>query len=166
MKQLLLLFVLLMSISGCKKKAVQIPANTPTLTTTEITVTTQTTAISGGEITDEGSSSVIARGVCYSPIANPTTADLITSNGTGTGSFTSNLTGLALYTTYYVRAYATNSDGTAYGSNVTINATSTIGRRHWWTEQEAFHYFDERGVERVLTGATTTSDHDGIMDWM
>jgi hypothetical protein len=92
----------------------------PTVTTTAVTNITTTTATSGGNVTSDGGATVTARGVCWSTSANPTTANNKTSNGTGTGSFTSSLTGLTANTLYYVRAYATNSTGTAYGNQVTF----------------------------------------------
>ena len=91
-----------------------------TLTTTAASSVTYTSAVSGGNITDDGGANVTARGVCWSTTANPTTSDDVTSNGTGTGSFTSNLTDLTPGTTYYVRAFATNSAGTAYGNQVSF----------------------------------------------
>ena len=93
---------------------------TPTLTTTAITAITDNSAQSGGNITDNGGATVTARGVCWSTSQNPTTADSKTTDGSGTGSFTSSLTGLSSETTYYVRAYATNSVGTAYGNEVSF----------------------------------------------
>jgi uncharacterized protein (TIGR02145 family) len=87
----------------------------PEVATAEITNITATAATSGGNITNDGGFAITARGVCYSTSPDPTTSDNTTSNGTGTGSFTSDLTGLDLGTTYYVRAYATNEAGTAYG---------------------------------------------------
>ena len=89
-----------------------------TLTTNDITVNIGTAAISGGNITSDGGSAIIARGICYSnSIVEPTIINgTITSNGNGIGSFTSNITGLNLNTIYYVRAYATNAIGTYYGS--------------------------------------------------
>jgi len=99
----------------------------PTLTTTAASSITSTTATSGGNVTSEGSASVTARGVCWSTSANPTTAlSTKTTNGTGTGSFTSSITGLSSNTTYYVRAYATNSIGTAYGNQINF-LTSSVG---------------------------------------
>ena len=77
-----------------------------------------TSASSGGIVISDGGAMVTARGVCYSTSANPTIADNHTSNGSGTGSFTSILAGLTPSTTYHVRAYATNSVGTAYGNEV------------------------------------------------
>ena len=85
------------------------------VTTADVTSITATTAVSGGNVTDDGGFSITARGVCWSTIQNPTTSDSHTTNGIGTGSFTSNITGLTYNTTYYVRAYATNSKGTSYG---------------------------------------------------
>jgi uncharacterized protein (TIGR02145 family) len=87
----------------------------PTVTTAAITNPTQTTATTGGNVTANGGAAVTARGVCYGTSQNPTIAGPRTSDGTGDGAFTSNLTGLTPGTTYYVRAYATNSAGTAYG---------------------------------------------------
>ena len=99
----------------------------PTVTTSQVTNITQTSAVSGGNVTSSGNSIVTARGVCWSTSHNPTVSGNHTTNGTGTGSFTSNITGLTANTLYYVRAYATNSAGTAYGSEVsfTTSATST-----------------------------------------
>jgi len=96
----------------------------PTVSTTAISNIGQNTAISGGNVTCEGETSVTARGVCWSTLQNPTISDNLTTDGTGTGIFTSALTGLAPVTTYYIRAYATNSIGTAYGNEIifsTIN---------------------------------------------
>jgi phosphodiesterase/alkaline phosphatase D-like protein len=103
------------------------PANTPTVTTANVTDITAVSATGGGNVTDEGGAAVTARGVCWSTAPNPTTADNITSDGTGAGVFTSNLTGLTELTTYYVRAYATNLFGTVYGSEIqfTTNPANT-----------------------------------------
>lgn len=88
----------------------------PILTTAAISAITQTGAVSGGEITSDGGASITARGVCWSTEQNPTVGDNKTEDGTGSGSFTSSITGLSPETTYYVRAYASNSAGTAYGN--------------------------------------------------
>jgi hypothetical protein len=93
----------------------------PTVTTAAVTNITQTTATSGGTVTSDGGATVTARGVCWSTSSNPTTADSHTSDGSGTGTFISNLNGLTANTLYYVRAYATNSVGTAYGNEVTFS---------------------------------------------
>ena len=92
----------------------------PQLSTNEVTLITQTTASGGGNVTSDGGGTVTARGVCWSTSQNPTTANSKTTDGSGTGSFVSSLTGLTPNTTYYVRAYATNSAGTAYGNQVSF----------------------------------------------
>jgi hypothetical protein len=76
---------------------------------------TSTTAASGGNITNDGGASVTAYGVCWSTATAPTLDDSYTEDGTGAEEFTSALTGLTANTKYYVRAYATNAVGTAYG---------------------------------------------------
>jgi hypothetical protein len=96
------------------------PVGLPTPTTTTATSITQTSASSGGEVTFAGGYAVTARGVCWSETANPTLSDPHTTDGTGTGSFTSSITGLTPSTEYYYRAYATNSLGTSYGEEYTF----------------------------------------------
>jgi hypothetical protein len=91
-----------------------------TITTLSVNSITSTTAISGGNISSDGGSIVTARGVCWSTATGPTIANSKTINGTGTGGFVSNLTGLTTATTYYVRAYATNTSGTSYGNEVSF----------------------------------------------
>lgn len=93
----------------------------PTITTTAISNITHNSATGGGNITANGGVDVTASGVCWSKTnQNPTTADSKTSGTTASGSFTAQLTSLEPNTTYYVRAYATNSAGTGYGNTVTF----------------------------------------------
>ncbi len=87
----------------------------PTVTTKPVYDISATSAKTGGIVNSSGGSPVIARGVCWGTTENPTLADNYLENGTGTGTFFSNLQGLAPGVTYYVRAYATNSTGTGYG---------------------------------------------------
>lgn len=95
------------------------------LSTYSITGLTSTGAASGGFITSDGGATVTARGVVWSTSPNPTVAlPTKTNDGTGTGNFNSNVTGLTAGTSYYLRAYATNSGGTYYGSQVTF---TTLG---------------------------------------
>lgn len=98
----------------------------PVVATVNVTGITQTTAISGGNVTDDGGVEVTAHGVCWGASQNPTTASSTTIDGTGTGSFTSIITGLTADNKYYVRAYATNSVGTSYGNEVTFNTNPII----------------------------------------
>jgi uncharacterized protein (TIGR02145 family) len=99
----------------------------PTVTTTVLSLITGTSATSGGNVTNDGGATISSRGVVWSTSPNPTIAlTTKTLNGTGTGSFISNLTGLSINTTYYLRAYATNSVGTAYGASVTFTSAFFI----------------------------------------
>ena len=72
-------------------------------------------ATCGGNVTDDGGFVITSCGICWSTSQNPTISDNHTTNSTGIGIFTNSITGLNPYTTYYVRAYATNSKGTNYG---------------------------------------------------
>ena len=96
----------------------------PTVTTNSVSAITEASATCGGEVTSDGCDTITARGVCWSRSQMPTTSDSNTSDGTGTGTFTSSITGLNPDTTYYVRAYATSSTGTAYGSEQSFTTLS------------------------------------------
>lgn len=112
------LFIFTLVISCKKEEKISLPELTTT--TTQVANITQSSAISGGNITSDGGTPITERGVCWSTKDNPTIADSKTSDGSGIGSFTSNLLGLSSNTTYYVRSYATNSQGTYYGSQVSF----------------------------------------------
>ncbi|MBX3395682.1 MAG: hypothetical protein KF841_09975 [Phycisphaerae bacterium] len=101
------------------------PAMAPTVATTAASNVTSSSASAGGEVTADGGAAVSARGVCWSTSHLPTIADGHTSNGAGIGSFASELTGLNQGTTYYIRAYATNSAGTAYGDERSLTTASS-----------------------------------------
>ena len=107
-------------VTNLQEITVANPAVAPTVTTTAISDIDKTTATGGGNITADGGAEVTARGICWSTSQNPTISGSHTTDGTGTGSFTSAMTGLTANTTYYVRAYATNSAGTAYGEEVSF----------------------------------------------
>ena len=97
----------------------------PTIITAEVTEITPSSAVCGGEVTNDGGWPVTARGVCWSTEENPTIDDEHTTDGNGTGVFISNLSGLSYHTTYYVRAYATNNLGTSYGEQKCFMASDT-----------------------------------------
>ncbi len=92
----------------------------PTITTTQPTNVSYTSATIGGNVTDDGGLEVTERGICYSTSANPTTANTKITSGSGLGEFTCNLTDLQEGTTYYARAYAINAKGIAYGEEVSF----------------------------------------------
>jgi hypothetical protein len=87
----------------------------PTVTTSNVSLITDTTAICGGNVTNEGGTAVQVRGICWNTTGDPTISDNVTVDGSGFGEFVSTLTGLTKGTTYYVRAYASKCVGTSYG---------------------------------------------------
>lgn len=91
------------------------------LTTTDVVGITETAARTGGAVISEGESEITARGVVWSTKENPTINDNKTQDGVGLGEFTSTLFGLNPSTKYYVRAYATNNEGTEYGNFLTFS---------------------------------------------
>jgi hypothetical protein len=101
--------------------------NLATVTTAALSSITMTTATSGGTISGSGIGTITARGLCWSTNTNPTIADSVLVEGTGTGSFTSAMTNLyCCGATYYVKAYATNATGTAYGTQRSFQTSWTI----------------------------------------
>ena len=106
-------------------------ANIPILTTNNIQSITSNSALTGGTISSDGGSPVINRGVVWSTSQNPTISlTTKTSDGSGIGTFNSNISGLSPNTTYYLRAYASNSAGTGYGNEITfttLDSSSVMG---------------------------------------
>jgi hypothetical protein len=98
----------------------------PALSTTAASAITSTTATSGGNILADGGAAVTARGVCWGTTTGPTTSSSKTIDGSGAGVFSSSITGLASGTTYYVRAYATNDAGTAYGNELSFTTSLLV----------------------------------------
>ena len=139
-------------------------ANIPILTTTLATLTFGGGASSGGNITDNSGSDVTARGVVWSTNSNPT-IDLSTKtvDGGGNGVFTSAITGLTAGTTYYVRAYATNGAGTAYGNQITFTLPTfpTNGLVGYWPFNGNANDESDNGNNGTVNGATLTTDRFG-----
>ena len=104
----------------------EVTVTIPVVTTAMVNNVSATSAICGGNVIENGGAAVAARGVCWSTSPDPTTADSHTTDGNGIGTFISTLSGLSANTMYYVRAYATNSAGTAYGSSVSFTTLNDV----------------------------------------
>ncbi len=111
--------------SGQRAFTTATTVSVPTVTTGTVSSITTSSASVSGNVTSDGGARVNARGICYSTSQNPTISNTKVTSGSGTGSFSCSLTGLTAGTTYYVRAYATNSEGTAYGEQLSFTTLSS-----------------------------------------
>jgi len=161
------------------------PVTAPTVTTQAAGSVEATTATGNGNITATGGVNATAWGVCYKTSSPCTTADSVAAgSGTGgTGAFTSSMTSLSTGTTYYIKAYATNSAGTSYGSEVQIltkpaaptslnftSVTATTLRLNWTAPTGAVSYKVERcsgsgctGFSEIASGVATIYYDDSIL---
>ncbi len=119
---IVIVYTSIITINCRKEESVTVPV----LSTTYVTDITSATATSGGQITSDGGASITERGICWGMVENPSTNDLKTMDGTGTGKFVSIITGITGGTIYHVRAYATNIAGTAYGSDLSFTSSGQI----------------------------------------
>ena len=135
----------------------------PAVTTNSVTNITSNSATCGGNVASDGNGTVTARGVCWSTSQTPTINDFRTANGTGTGTFTSNITGLNPNTKYYVRAYATNEAGTSYGVQKSF---TTLGEEPETTVQLASvstNNITDITSSTATAGGNITSDGGGTV---
>ena len=147
----------------------------PAVTTSQVTNITQNSAISGGNVTDDGGANVTARGVVWSTSQNPTLENNLgsTNNGSGTGAFTSTITGLSANTTYYVRAYATNSSGNGYGQQESFTTEDSGGDNGNGTQVvEVLNpatgkiWMDRNlGASRAATSSTDSEAYGDLYQW-
>lgn len=137
---------------SCEQNPTESKSKVPELVTYEVTEITRTTATCGGNITDDGGATVTARGVCWSIGQTPKVSDDTTNNGTGAGSFTSEITGLTAGTNYYIRAYATNSAGTGYGSAMSFRTDDPVKPTVTTAEVSEITY------TTAICGGTVSSD--------
>ena len=139
----------------------------PVIITSEISDIKSKSAAGGGEILFDGGANIRFRGICWSISQNPTVSDFHSSDGAGTGNFNSLLSGLDPLTEYYVRAFATNAQGTAYGNEVSFQTlwdttfkvtdfdgniynTTQIGNQVWMAENlNVTHYADGSPIPLV-----------------
>jgi uncharacterized protein (TIGR02145 family) len=123
MKNLLLTFLIAVSLFACKKEDKASLASVTTTTASNVTSTGLTT---GGNITSNGGSDIMKRGIAWATHTAPTVGDSITIDGGGNGNFVSTLANLNANTTYYIRAYAANAAGTAYGNEITVTTSNGL----------------------------------------
>jgi hypothetical protein len=140
----------------------------PTLTTGEFAALTGTTASGTGNVTNNGGAEVTARGIVYGTSPDPTVANDKTTDGAGVGEFTSALSGLRGLTTYYVRTYATNSAGTAYGPQVSFTTPQAIvtlwvaGDFQGWNPGAALDSLMNSEADQTIQGYVNITNTNGF----
>ena len=126
MKKIIYIFVFF-CISGCIKTLERVNPldgkTLPTLVTNSVTGITSNSATAGGSISNAGGLAILDKGIVFNTSGNPTTSSSKISNGSGFSSFTSNMTNLEPNTTYFVKAYAENLVGIAYGTQVSFKTS-------------------------------------------
>lgn len=145
--------ILLSIVNGCTKssEAITDSLSKPKVTTKLIGSITQTSAITGGTVSDDGGSEIVARGVCWSIFPNPTTDDEKTNDNQGIGEFLSEITALTPGTTYYVKAYATNNQETGYGEELSFETKITNSSEFTDSRDGQVYTFAQIGTQVWMT---------------
>ena len=133
----------------------------PAVTTTAVTGVTKVAAISGGNVTYNGGGTITARGLVWSLTANPTLSNTKIDGGTGMGAFVSPISGLTSSTVYHVRAYATNSAGTAYGADVQFSTLADITKL--WVVGDYNGWDNSDNAKFILSTVTSNGDAEGYV---
>lgn len=146
----IMLLSLFLSLNSCKSETV---ISLPIVTTSSVSNITTSTAVSGGILTSDKNSEITVKGVCWSKTANPTINNDTTKNGSGIGNYTSYLKNLSPNTKYFLRTYATNSAGTAYGNEVNFTTKAVFAKGadvSWLPQMEAsgFKFYNAAGTEK------------------
>lgn len=149
-----LFLVLLVIVNGCEPKEALLPT---VITESAISNIKTYSAVSGGTVSDDGGSAVLQKGVCWSVNQHPTIDDSLSVDGSGIGDFTSNLRNLFPNTTYYLRAYATNSVGTAYGQ------ISSFKTDYLSSAQTDLNITDITATTAVVSGSIVENISDSVI---
>lgn len=139
------------------------PVTVPTVSSISITAVTLTTATATGEVTNSGGDNVTERGFVLATTENPTIDNTKVTSGTGTGAFTTELTELLPETTYYVRAYAINSKGVAYGDQLSFETEPIESATLQTTEAEDISFTSAYVSGEVLNNGGGTITEFGIV---
>ncbi|PKD43706.1 FISUMP domain-containing protein [Rhodohalobacter barkolensis] len=149
----------------------------PQLVTSDVTDITSTSATTGGQISNDGGADITARGVCWSTNQDPSLNDSCTNDGSGVGEFESTITDLTAETEYFVRAYATNDQGTGYGEQRNFTTESESGNGDWPrdTTTEVVDVYNPAtgrtwmdrnlGASRAATSRTDSEAYGDLYQW-
>lgn len=168
MKRMIFLFTLSLLVHSCSNSEEIVNTELPIVTTDEITNISFTTATIKGNVAQNGGSTITSRGFCWNTSPNPTISNFKTSDGNGIGVFTTNLTGLAENTTYYIRAYSTNNIGTAYGNELSFTTDENMyfppnDATTWETKTIASLGWNQNNVQDLLNYLETKNSKGFII---